>query len=84
MNVSFAPELERFLDEQIRSGRYSSADEAVNKAVELLKEAEEAERRLETLLEEAEDSGPATEMTAEDWADIENEGLKRLRSSKSA
>jgi hypothetical protein len=55
----------------------------LGKAVELLKEMEEAEGRLETLLQEAEDSGPATEMTAQDWADIENEGLKRLRSGKS-
>ena len=56
----------------------------MGKAVELLKETEEAESRLETLLQEAEDSGPTTEMTAQDWADIENEGLKRLRSRKSA
>ena len=60
-----------------------SADEAVSNAVELLKETEEAESQLETLLQEAEDSGPATEITAQDWADIENEGLKRLRSRKS-
>ena len=84
MNVSLAPDLERFLNEQVRSGRYPSTEEAVRKAVELLKEMEEAESRLETLLQEAEDSGPATEMTAQDWADIENEGLRRLRSRKSA
>lgn len=84
MNVSLAPELERFLNEQVRSGRYASTEEAVGKAVALLKEAEEAESRLEALLQEAEDSGPATEVTARDWADIENEGLKRLRSGKSA
>jgi hypothetical protein len=52
--------------------------------VELLKETEEAESRLETLLEEAEDSRPATEMTDQDWADIENDGFMRLRSRKSA
>ena len=84
MNVSLDPELERFLDDQIRSGRYRSTEEAVSKAVELLKEMEEAESRLETLLQEAEDGGPPTEMTAQDWADIENEGLNRLRSRKSA
>ena len=84
MNVSLAPELERFLNEQVRSGRYASPEEAVGKAVELLKEMEEGESRLETLLEEAEDSGPATAMTSQDWADIENEGLKMLRSRKSA
>ena len=84
MNISLASDLERFLDEQVRSGRYSSAEEAVSRAVELLKETEEAESRLETLLEEAEDSGPATEMTAQDWADIENEGIKRLQGRRSA
>jgi antitoxin ParD1/3/4 len=84
MNVSLTPELERFLNEQVRSSRYSSKEEAVGKAVELIKEMEEAEGRLETVLQEAEDSGPATEMTAQDWADIENEGLKMLRSGKSA
>ena len=84
MNVSLAPDLERFLSEQVRSGRFASTLEAVSKAVELLKETEEAESRLEALLQEAEDSGPTIEMTAQDWADIENDGLKRLRSCKSA
>src|SRR5437870_12539555 len=84
MSVSLTPELERFLNEQVRSGRYSSKEEAVGKAIELLKEMDEAEGRLETLLQEAEDSGPATEMTAQDWADIANQGIKRLRSGKSA
>ena len=67
MKHSLAPELEHFLNEQVRSGRYSSTEEAVSKAVELLKRTEEAESRLETLLEGAEESGPATEMTAQDW-----------------
>ncbi len=84
MNVSLPQELEQFLNEQVRTGRYPSTEEAVRRAVELLKDIEEAENRLETLLQEAEDSGPASEMTAQDWAEIENQGLKRLRSHKSA
>jgi len=48
--------LERFPAEQTRSDRYHSSDEAIGKAVELLKETEETETRLETLLQEAEDS----------------------------
>jgi antitoxin ParD1/3/4 len=84
MNISLNPELERFLQDQVGQGRYSSAEEAVTKAVELLKETEEAESRLEILLQEAEDSGPTTDMTAQDWTDIETEGLKRLDSRKSA
>jgi putative addiction module CopG family antidote len=42
MNVSLTPELERFLNEQVRSGRYSSKEEAVGKAVKLLKDKEAA------------------------------------------
>jgi antitoxin ParD1/3/4 len=84
MNVSLAPELEQFIDEQVLSGRYPSSEEAVSRAVALLKEMEESESRLEMLLQEAEDGGPATEMTAQDWSDIEAEGLRRVRSLKSA
>lgn len=84
MNISLRPELEKFLNDRAQSGCYPSVDDAVNEAVQQLKEAEEAETKLESLLQEAEDSGPATEMTRPDWADIENEGLKRLRSRKSA
>ncbi len=83
MDISLSPELERFLKQQIQSGRYRSAQDVVNRAVELLRDMEEAEGRLEVLLQEAEESGPATEMTPQDWADIENEGLKRLRSQRS-
>lgn len=84
MNISLSPTLERFLQEQIQAGRYRSIDEAVTKAVELLKETQEAESVIEALLQEAEDSGPPTELTSEDWADIENEGLKRMRSRRYA
>ena len=84
MKFSLRPDLEKFIDAKIQSGEYHSAEEALNKAVELLKHQEEAESKLEGLLQEAEESGPATEMTAKDWSDIEAEGLKRLRSQKSA
>ena len=40
--------------------------------------------RLEMLLEEAERTGEPTEMTAQDWDDIEREGLAILRSRKAA
>lgn len=84
MNVILRPELEQFVDRLVRGGQYRSAEEALNTAVELLKERENTEDRLETLLREAEESGPATEMTPEDWTDIENDGLKKLLSRKSA
>jgi hypothetical protein len=40
--------------------------------------------RITQLLQEAEDSGDYTEMTAQDWEDIEREGLALLRARKSA
>jgi hypothetical protein len=40
--------------------------------------------RIAQLLQEAEDSGDYTEMTAQDWEDIEREGLKLLTARKSA
>jgi putative addiction module CopG family antidote len=45
---------------------------------------ERFDARLEMLLEEAEQSGEPTEMTAEDWDDIEQEALAILRSKKTA
>jgi putative addiction module CopG family antidote len=40
--------------------------------------------RLDILLEEGAQSGEPTEMTAQDWDDIEREGLAILRSRKTA
>ena len=40
MNVSLTPELERFVQEKVRSGRYTSASEVVREALRLLEEHE--------------------------------------------
>jgi putative addiction module CopG family antidote len=79
MDVFLSPELENFCQQELQSGRYKSPDELVNRALSLLKRTGEAERRLEMLLQEAEESGPATEMTNEDWAEIERDGLLILK-----
>jgi len=84
MTVTLRPELASFLNELVQSGQYPSAEEALNEAVHLLQEREGAGDALESLLREAEESGPAREVTPEDWAAIEREGLERLRSRKSA
>ena len=39
--------------------------------------------RLEQLLQEAEDSGDYTEMTAQDWEDVEREGMAIVNARKS-
>lgn len=84
MTVSLRPDLEQLLNEKVKSGQYGSPSEVLNEALDLLQQYDQAEHRLEILLGEAEDSGPAAEMTAADWADIEREGLRRIHSRKSA
>ena len=81
----------------ISSGGYPSAEAVLTDAVQiLLRERERRrletlldetgfdEKRIEQLLQEAEDNGDYTEMTAQDWEDIEREGLAIVNARKSA
>lgn len=50
MNVSLTPELERLVEEKVRSGQYASASEVVRAALRLLdRHDREYEARLESL-----------------------------------
>ncbi len=42
MNVSLTPELERFVNSKVKSGRYNSASEVVREALRLHEEHEQA------------------------------------------
>jgi antitoxin ParD1/3/4 len=42
MNVSLTPELEKFVNTKVESGRYNSASEVVREALRLLEEHDEA------------------------------------------
>ncbi len=80
MNISLPDTLKEFVDQQVASGRYSSASEYVR---ELIREDEKrkAQERLEAMLLEGLNS-EATEMRPEDWDEIRREGLARIRSRK--
>ncbi|MBD3560548.1 type II toxin-antitoxin system ParD family antitoxin, partial [Planktothrix sp. FACHB-1355] len=41
MNVSLTPELEKFVQEKVKSGRYLSASEVVREALRLLQEQDQ-------------------------------------------
>lgn len=44
MNVSLTPELEKLVDEKVKSGMYTSASEVVREGLRLLQEQEEIRR----------------------------------------
>ncbi|MBI4442295.1 MAG: type II toxin-antitoxin system ParD family antitoxin [Acidobacteria bacterium] len=53
MNVSLTPELEKLVNERVRSGMYSSASEVIREALRLLNERDELRRQqLEQLRKE--------------------------------
>jgi len=45
MNISLTPELERLVDERVKSGRYASASEVIREGLRLLEEHEELKRQ---------------------------------------
>jgi len=45
MNISLTPELERLVDDKIKSGRYATASEVIREGLRLLEEQEELKRQ---------------------------------------
>ncbi len=70
MNVSLTDQLERFVSEQVRAGRYQSASEVVREGLRLLAARDEADRlKLEALrkmIREGLESGPAEPLDMEE------------------
>jgi antitoxin ParD1/3/4 len=84
MDVRLTPEMEKLVNEKIKSGFYSDVASVISDALQLLDERDRVEARVEALLQEAEDSGEGTEMTQEDWTDIQSEALARVKLRKSS
>ena len=87
MNISITPQLEDFLQERVRTGRYNNVSEAVRAAVRLLQlQEQQYEARLAALQKEIdlgfeEDTVPYTRALVED---IKNRGRERMRLSNDA
>lgn len=84
MHVTLPPELERQVAELVGQGAYPSADAVIVQALEAMLGQRSDDRRIESLLQEAEDSGGHTEMTAQDWENIERDGLAIVNSRRRA
>ena len=82
MNISLPDQLKDFVDEQVRSGRYSSVSEYVR---ELIRDDERrtAQEKLETFLMEGLQSGKPTGMTRQDWEDVRRQAFKQFEARKS-
>jgi len=82
MNISLPDQLKQFVEDQVASGRYSSASEYVR---ELIRgdEKQRVQERLEALLLEGIEEGEGTQMTREDWAEVRREAQRRLQERKS-
>lgn len=86
MDVSIVPHLQRFVDDEIRAGRYATPDEVINSALAHLAihnqfsadEIEELKSELSIGVEQA-DRGEFADFSAED---ITREGRELLRQKK--
>ena len=96
MTLTLPPELEHQVNDLVLRGEYPNTEAVLVDAVNALVCEQERQRieslleangidegRLIKLLQEAEDSSDYTEMTAQDWKDIEREGLAIVNARKS-
>lgn len=86
MNVSLTPELEEFVQQKVKTGRYSGASEVVREALRLLEQRDQLEAiKLTELRKEIRkglDSGPATPFSADDLKQKLTARLDRKKKSK--
>jgi len=64
MNVSLTPELEKLVNDKVRSGLYQTASEVVREALRLLKQRDDEARREEQRADLAPGGGRGPEPTA--------------------
>ncbi|MBV8728224.1 MAG: type II toxin-antitoxin system ParD family antitoxin [Acidobacteriia bacterium] len=77
MNISLPDSLKEFVDDQIKSGRYTSPSEYIRELI-TADEKSQAEERLETLLFEGLE-GEESELTRQDFESIREEATAKLK-----
>jgi putative addiction module CopG family antidote len=73
MNVTLRPDAEKLVREKVKRGEFKDASDLVNEAIHYLLDMDEAEAELEAFVREGIESGPAAEMTQEDFEAIRRE-----------
>lgn len=64
-SITLGPRFERFITEQLESGRYASTSEVIRAGLRLLEEHEDRVRALRAELDSGESSGPAEPLDIE-------------------
>jgi antitoxin ParD1/3/4 len=83
MNVSLTPELEKFVDEKVKSGLYNSASEVVRESLRLLRREDEIEQlQLEELRREIKSSIKQMDDGQGVPLDVVRERLQQRRAKK--
>lgn len=81
MNISLPDEMRAFVEEQLKTGGYSTASEYVRELIRNAQKAK-AQARLETLLLEGLDSGDPIEITPDFWRELREEAHRRSAARK--
>ncbi len=89
MNISLTPELERYIQRKVKSGRYHSASEVVREGLRLLEEQDKIRAvKLEALRHEIQigidqaDRGETEPFTPQTLRQIQKEGRAALAASR--
>jgi Arc/MetJ-type ribon-helix-helix transcriptional regulator len=93
MNVALPADLEKRVNETVERGEFANRDEFFKQAAELLLDLrhdfgapipmdQRWESRVRAFIDEAQSSGEATEMTDEDWHEVERRGLALIQAEK--
>ena len=77
LNISLPDAMRAFIEEQTKSGDYSTASEYV-RALIREDQRRKAEERIETLLLEGLESGDSAKMTRRDWEEVRTQVRQRL------
>lgn len=70
MNVTLSPDAENLIRETVESGEFKDASDFVHKAIRCMIDMDETEAELDCLVREGIESGPAAEMTREEFEAI--------------
>ena len=95
MNLALPADLEKRVNETVERGEFASREKFFEEAAELLLGIrqddgqpvpvdEQWEKRVDAFIDEAQASGEATEMTDDDWANIERSGRRLMQARKKA